>query len=328
MNYSKSPRSNSRKLTKIDLPEELKTFFGKRRKFIRGLPSYEQIEGSNPENHDHCFNNAYGYPIPLRETHLVNNQEEGEYHQAQAKTLELLHLFFGIPQHKITEPLREYMLTGGTKPIRVSTEIEKREKRVYVKLPSVERIMGLSLYNLVNENNNVDFLFSEYVFVEDSVSGRHIDQESKRYFQRLANLASSVVKLAVQDEFIGLNDLDRSIDLIGRENTLVNLLVKPDGEITAFDVDCAFTTKFHEYDLVKVARENGIDIPDNLEKTVKKQEARRINQVISMTSKRKYNEFIRLMDQIELLRAQFKEVGFNSARDYFDNKKRWLVSLI
>src|SRR3989344_6106954 len=258
MTYSKSPKSHSRTLKKIHLPNEIKTFFSQRRKFIKGLPSYEQIEGTSPENHDHCFDFNYGHPIPIQETHPVNNRETSAYELSQKKAKDLLHLFFHAPRNNIAEPFREYMLTGGTKPIRISTHIEKDGRRVYVKLPSVERIIGLSLYNLISDKPPINFLFSEYVFIEDSVQGRHIDKDHIQYFQRLHKLPESLVRLTIQDKFLGINDLDRTVDLPERKNLLVNLLVQSNGDIVAFDVDCAFTKQEIEYDLVQTARDNGL----------------------------------------------------------------------
>ncbi|MSS74378.1 hypothetical protein EXS72_01930 [Candidatus Pacearchaeota archaeon] len=328
MPYSRSPESPNRKFRKIDLPKEIKVFFGQRRKFIRGLPSYEQIEGINPENHEKCFDNTYGFPIPLVETHPVNNQEKEMYESAQKKTRELIHLFFGVPNSEIAEPLREYMLTGGTKPIRISTHISDEGRRVYVKLPSVERIMGLSLYNLISGRKHLDFLFSEYVFVEDSVQGRHMNEKNIGYFKRLPKLGQSIIESKIQDKFLGINDLDREVDLLNSPGNLVNLLIQADGEVSLFDVDCAFMKAHPPYDLVDLLRARGIPITKEIEKEIEKKEAKRIRYVIHGTSQKTYKHFIDLMDKIPSLREQFKKLGFESAKKYFDEKERWLNSLI
>lgn len=324
MTYSKSPRSNGRVLKKIELPEELKVFFGKRRKFIRGIPSYDEIEGNFPEDHSHNFDTTYGFPIPLRETYPVNNQTEEAYKKAQEKTTELLHIFFGVSENRLTAPVREYMLTGGTKPIRVSTELDGQGRRVFVKLPSLERIIGLSLYNLITENAPLDFLFSEYVFVEDSVKGRHIDEEHIKYFQMLDSLGESVVRLAVQDRFLGLNDLDREVQLPERKGTLVNIIVNPKGKAVAFDVDCTFKHPFPPYDLVEVARQAGIKIPKDFEREVIKDEARRISHVICGRSRKAYQKFVSLIDHLRPLVDQFKTMGLKSGKEYFQKKEDWL----
>lgn len=325
MTYSKSPRSKGKILRKIDLPVELKAFFGQRNKFIRGLPSYEQIEGRDPEDHNQNFDWTYGFPTPLQETCPVNNTNPDSYKNAQTRTKELLSLFFGINSGGIAEPIREYMLTGGTKPIRVSTHLEKQGRKVYVKLPSVERIIGLSLYNLISDHHPIDFLFSEYVFVEDSVPGRHIDEENIKYFQRLPKLPESIVRLAVQDRFLGLNDLDRTVDLPGRKNALVNLLVQSEGEAVAFDVDCAFSKNTTEYDLVQKARESGIDIPTDLEKRVERDEANRILHKIHVTSNKRYEGYIHLMERIDSLRTQLEQMGFKNPRKYFCEREKILI---
>lgn len=326
MTYSRSPESPNRRLRKIELPEEIKTFFAKRSKFVRGIPSYEQIEGVNPENHEQCFDYIYGHPIPIVETHPVNNTDKEEYRKAQERTKELLKLFFGVHQADISEPLREYMLTGGTKPIRVTTHISEKWKRMYVKLPSIERIIGLSLYNLISGKPPIDFLFSEYVFVEDSVPGRHIDDTNISYFQRLERLGRGIIEARTQDRFLGINDLDREVDLPNSPRNLVNLLVQSDGDIALFDVDCAFTKSVPSYDLVDLLRKRGIIISPEMEKKAEKEEARRILKIIRGTSRKAYEKFVELMDKIPFLIEQFSKIGFKSARVYFDEKEKWLSS--
>ena len=328
MPYSQSPESPNRKLRKIELPEEIKTFFAKRSKFVRGLPSYEQIEGVGPENHEKCFDYTCGFPIPLVETHPVNNVDRENYKKAQERTRNLSKLFFGAHQGEIAEPLREYMLTGGTKPIRVTTHISREGRIMYVKLPSIERIIGLSLYNLISGKPHIDFLFSEYVFVEDSVPGRHIDEKNINYFQRLKKLSVAIVEARTQDRFLGINDLDRDVDLPNSHKNLVNLLVQSDGEIALFDVDCAFTKAFPDYDLVDILRKRGIIILPDLERKAEKEEAKRILKIIHGTSKKAYAKFIDLMDKIPLLKEQFSKIGFKSARSYFDEKEKWLSSKV
>jgi hypothetical protein len=308
MNYHESPRSHNRALIKIELPNEIKTFFSQRRKFIRGLPSYEQIEGVSPENHEQCFDMTYGYPRPLQETHPVNNQGETNYKKSQTNTRDLLHLFFHVSRGSLAEPLREYMLTGGTKPIRVTTQIEEDRKRVYVKLPSIERIMGLSFYNLISDKPPIDFLFSEYVFVEDSVIGSHIARDNIQYFKMLEKLPESLIRLSIQDRFLGINDLDRIVNLPGKKDYWVNLLIQSNGEAIAFDVDCAFT-EISDYNLVKIARNNGIPIREDLEKTISKDEAKRIMHTIKSLKNKDYNKLIWLMDKTEYLRKQFSQIG-------------------
>ncbi len=328
MNYSRSPESPNRKLRKIELPEEIKIFFAKRSKFVRGLPSYEQIEGMGPEDHEKCFDNTYGSPRVLVETHSVNNIDKEDYKKAQERTKDLLRLFFGVPQLEISEPLREYMLTGGTKPIRVTTHISERDKRIYVKLPSIERIIGLSLYNLISGKPPIDFLFSEYVFVEDSVPGRHIDDKNIRYFQRLKKLGNGIIEARTQDKFLGINDLDRAVDLPNSPRNLVNLLVQSDGDIALFDVDCAFKKAVPNYDLVDLLRKRGIIISPETERKVEMEEAKRILKIVHGTSKKAYERFIGLMDKIPSLKIQFKTIGFKSAREYFDKKEKWLISIV
>jgi hypothetical protein len=328
MTYSRSPESPNRKLKKIELPKEIKIFFAQRGKFLRGLPSYEQIEGKDPENHDDAFDWTYGYGLPLVETRAVNNKNSDIYAQSQRRAKDLAKVLFGVSNSEIAEPLREYMLTGGTKPIKVTTTVQEKERKVYVKMPSVERIVGLTLYNMISGNEPIDFVFSEYVFAENSVSGIHIDKTNISYMQRLKELGRSIIRARVIDNFLGINDLDREVNLREKPEMLANLLVQSDGQIKLFDVDCAFTRPFPEYNLVEIARKKEITITEKDEIDIEKDEAKRINHIINTTSKRTYRKFIEAIAKIESLRKQFKKIGFKTPEDYFDEKERWLNSKI
>src|SRR3989344_4677949 len=324
MELSRSPESPNRNLRKISLPAAIKTFYTQRGRFIRGLPGYEQVEGLFPEDHNDFFDFRYGFPKPLKESHPVNNLDQDAYERAQTHTKQLLKLFFRVPEKALREPLREYMLTGGTKPIRVSSEVNDNGRRVYVKLPSVERIVGLSLYNIISPEPPIDFLFSEYIFVEDSVRGAHIDDTNVRHFQQIPELPEQVVKLAVQDRFLGINDLDRAIDLPNRPGILVNIIVQSKGQVITFDADCAFTTLFPEYDIVGIFRKKGVHIHQSLEKEVTKAEAQRIMRIIHGTSRKPYQRYIEMMDKIDILKEQLSNLKCDSAKDYFDKKEAWL----
>jgi hypothetical protein len=135
-----------------------------------------------------------------------------------------------------------------------------------------------------------------------------MDKDNLQYFQRLPNLPYSLVRLATQDKFLGINDLDRTVDLPGKKDSLVNLLVQSEGEVVAFDVDCAFSKPEITYSLTDKAREQGIVIPEELEKRVAKEEARRIMHTINVVSPKVYRGFIDLMDKIGPLRTQLEEM--------------------
>lgn len=326
MEYRRSPESPNRKLKKIELPKEIRNYFAQRGKFLRGLPSYEQIEGQHPEDHEQYFDFTYGFPRPLKEAHPVNNFKEDSYQRAQNHSKILLKSFFNDSNNNIRSPRRDYMLTGGTKPVRITSEISGKSRRVFAKLPSVERIIGLSLYNLICNHDPVDFLFSEYIFVEDFVKGDHLDRHNIRYHQSMERLSEEVVRLSIQDKFLGITDLDRSIDLIDRPEMLANIIIQPDGNCVAFDVDCIFMKPFPDYNLPDLFRDRGIEIPENLERRVIKEESASIAHKIHGKSRRAYENFIGLIDKIPMLSSQFRAMGFKSAREYFREKERWLLS--
>lgn len=326
MDYRRSPESPNRNLKKIELPKEIKTFFSKRGKFIRGLPSYEQVEGQFPNNHDEFFDFEYGFPLPLRESCAVNNLDSENYDRAQKHTKNLLSLFFQENEKEISAPERKYMLTGGTKPIRIASEIAGKDLRIYAKLPSVERIAGLSIYNIIAENEPINFMFSEYIFVEDSVKGRHLDHENLRFIQEIKNLPEKIIRLNLQDQFIGINDLNRNIDLPNKPGNLANILIQNTGHCVAFDVDCAFNWEFPPYNLVDLFRDRGISISSDLERRITSEEAQRISQKIHGKKKKPYQKILKLLGKIPSLNERFEEIGYKSAKEYFKSKESWLKS--
>ena len=58
-----------------------------------------------------------------------------------------------------------------------------------------------------------------------------------------------------------------------------------------------------------------------------REEAKRIVHTIDVTSCKAFNRFMGLMDKIVPLKTQFREIGFNGARDYFIERERWLKSI-
>lgn len=113
----------------------------------------------------------------------------------------------------------------------------------------------------------------------------------------------------------------------GKTNSFVNLLVQSEGDVVAFDVDCAFTKTEPGYDLVEIGRQNGLVMSKELEEIIKKNEARRIHHKITVESSKVYEKFVSLMDHIQSLREQFGKIGFKNARDYFSDREKWLRAM-
>jgi hypothetical protein len=329
MTTNQSPHSPGRVLNKIALPERLIIHHKKRGKFIRELPGYEQIEGKSPKIPDEIMDQYTG-EIPIVETYPVINNDSECKERAMNNTRELASQFYHVGKRKVKVDSRTYMLSGYTKPIRVDLSIEDdkavKKREMFVKRPSVERIVGLRLYNLLSINNSVDFAFNEYVFVEDKVSGSHPNDDTLALIGGCnPNFPYSIVRLSVIDKFLGITDLERSKDWRGgASNSLVNLIVQRDASLVAFDVDCIFDKIFPDYDLVNLFRKKGVEISEDLEDEVSKNEKNRILSVIHSRSKKVYGRLLRMIGRIPYLTQKFQNLGFDSVKDYFNFKENWL----
>ncbi len=326
MDYKNSPQSPGRIFDKIDLPVKIINHYAQRGKFIRGLPSYEQIEGREPNELPDYIMDKYTREIPEVESFPVTNKKKEYEQKAEFYAKGLISDFYKASQNSISIFGRTYMLFGRTQPIRIDAKIGHEKKVLFAKCPSVERIVGLSLYNMLSEQDPIDFTFSEYVFVEEEVRGLHPDEENDKILLKIPRLAESIAKLKVLDDFLSICDFDVYRTPRGStKKSLVNVMVRTDGTASAFDLDCIFEHTFPPYNLVELFRERGIKIDQGLEHLIRGEEKQRILHAIKVQSSKPYRKLIKMMDQVPYLKERFKGTGFNSAEEFFKFKEAWLL---
>lgn len=318
----KSPYSPGLQLKKINLPERIILYYQKKGRFIKDLPSYEQVEGRDPWIPDKCKNPNF-LESYLEESCSVRNKGEGA-EKSKFYAQEVLSRFTRHNKKYFSKLKREYMLSGLTKPIRISALVDKNIKTVaYIKKPSIERIFGIELYNLFSGQPEQDFIFSEYSFIESPVAGIHINRLNKRRIENLPNFKESLIRLATLDDFISINDLERKVE---PNETLSNLLVDEQGRVSAFDFNTMFNPDaFPESQLIPAMLNYGFDLPQIIEKEIRLDESRKIISRICK-NKEKFNDLVKLLDEIPYMKSLFEEKGFKSAKNFFKIKELKLRS--
>ena len=315
MEKEKSPFSPGMNLRKRDIPEKVITYFQQRGKFVKSLPSYEQVERRNPIIPEE-IKDPERLGMFLEDTYPVINKTLEAKEKADNYAREVIAKFTRNKCKGISKISRTYMLTGYTRPIRATCLIDKETKvSIYVKKPSIERIFGMALYNLLSGNLEQDYIFNGYAFVESEIPGVHPSDINKKHILSRPNLAESLVRLAVLDEFLSINDLERR----GGENKLfVNILVQYDGNVAAFDFNTILQPEADNKTspLLQAFREYGLNIPANLEKAVRIDEARKINARIYGNHKT-FKNIIDLADSIPYMRRRVQEKGYKSIENYF-----------
>lgn len=302
-------------LRKIELPQPVVTFFQQRGQFIRGLPSYEQIEGRNPLLPEEIKENIR-FGIFLHETYPVENKSQENTEKAEEYALDIASTFTRNKPSTLSKLSRTYMLTGYTCPIELKFLIDNEIKSaIYIKKPSVERIFGSYLYNLISGNTPQDCIFNNYSFVERQIPGVHLDDSNKHELSKRPRFIESAVRLATIDEFMEISDLERKA---GPANTLTNILVQYDGTLAAFDFDTLLQpyVTFTKSPFLDRLREMNIEVPEKLEKQIQRDEAQRINQVICK-HRGCFEGIIELMDKVPYMKSRLEEKGYKSAKRYF-----------
>ncbi len=320
---SPSPYSPGEDLKEIELPNSVIIHYQKRGMFLRSLPSYEQVKGSDsyiPE----ALLKERGVDIQGNKWALYNvescpvrNKEGGE-EQAINHTIDLLSRFSRERKRYISRPTRDYALLGRTKPIRISGTIDGHIRvTVYVKKPSTLRIFGIELYNILSGRPRQEFLFSRHVFLETPVAGIHMTANNRRRLSKRKNFVESLVRLSTLDDFMEINDLDMEVD---PDETLSNVLLDNQGNVSAFDFNNLLHPAIQRNDpLIVKMMINGIKIPQNLEKKIRINESEKIMSRIRR-NQGKFDEVINLMDKTPYMKRIFEEKGYKSAKRFFKSK--------
>lgn len=326
MERNKSPYSHGMIFDKIELPHTVTTFFQQRNKFVRGLPSYEQIEGREPylpeEVKEDTMFSKFNY-----EKYPISNLDFDDSMRAEGHAIDLASVFTRNRPRDISKVSRDYMLIGFTKPIRIGFKIEnKTNSAVYVKRPSIERIFGSCLYSLLSCNQCQDFVFNNYSFVEKEISGTHLDNENKRILTKRHKFVDSAIRLATLDDFMSISDLER---VSGPKNTLSNILVQYDGSMEAFDFNTILQpyVKFKKNPFLEQLREMKIDISEKREEEISSDEAKRLNYTLEK-KKPLFNALVNLMDRVPYMKERVEEQGYDSVKEYFKHSREKLKAKI
>lgn len=319
-----SPHSPGLSLRRIDLPEPVIVYFQKRGMYIKSLPSYEQIEGRDPMIPD-SKRNPDNPNYFLVETCPVENASEEARLKAENHATELLSTFTRNPIRSFSKISRTYMLNGLTKPIRVSGVLDTKVKNtIYVKKPSIERIFGIALYNLLAGLAPQDYIFNNYSFIERGIEGEHVCPETLKQAVKRKNFLESLVRLSTLDEFLSITDLDKDI---GPKGCFDNFLVQYDGTCIAFDFNTIFEPGFDTTNrsLLNKLKGLGVAIPPKLEQDTRADEARKIIARLNRHSSI-FEGLISLIDKVPYMKERFKESGFKSAEAFFKDKARYILT--
>jgi len=314
-------------LARIDIPKKITTYFQQRGLFVLSLPGYEQIEGKNNESRE--IIESGNIPLERTEPYPLRNKEDLDRQEAEVSCFELLGRFAKESPRHFTRLTRDYMILGNTLPIKVQAYINGKIKLgVYVKKPNIPRIFGASLYNLLSGNNQLqDFMFNRYSFIEREIVGNHISDINKKSVTKRPLFKESVIRLATLDDFMLINDLGRNV---GPINCFDNFIVQSDGICIAFDFNrlldnpCMYPAHVPFLDLI---RSQKIDIPRIMEKQVRSDEARRILWRIHK-NQHSFDHLVDLIDQSDELLKHLKEAGYKSAKEFFEYRRRFLISQV
>ena len=316
-----SPGSPGIIQSKINLPEPVLTFFQQRGLFVRGLASYEQIVGRSPILPETVIE-EWRTGTYEQDSYVIKNSSPEGQQRAEEHASEILARFMKNSASQIKRVNRAYMISGMTLPIRITGQVDRDTiTTVYVKKPSVERIFGVLIYNLLSGHVQQEFLFNNYSFVERAITGEHLSQRNFRKMTQRPNFRESLIRLAELDDFVSINDLERKG---GVGNIFPNFLVASNGEISAFDFNTILQPEIQERSpLVEVMRAEGVDIPSRYEKQIRADEARCLNARV-YTNRHIFDGIVKLIDAIPYMSERIKEKGYRSAKDFFRKRTELL----
>ena len=295
----------------IDLPKQLVTFYSKRSVHLNRLPSYELIEGKGViEPGEECYN-TYGFPKVVR-CPLKYETEEAE-EKAVLRTAKLLHRLHKIDRthkvdmHDIEIVDRNYMMNGRTRQIEIKAKIRGLNKVFYVKKPSVARIFGNALYNIVSGHEENDFVFSKSVFVQNGVRGRLVEPELKKRYLSSMPFLESAVRVDICDWFLSVNDLDNYRNFIVDSNNTIRII----------DFDCMFYKQESEVSLLEFLVDEGAQIKSKIILAIQQDEKQQIRKRI-VRNKKSYENLVGLMSCIpEFNQRVYKQNQVKNIKEYF-----------
>lgn len=302
---------------RIELPNELITFYKSRGVFVSCLPSYEQIQGKGANEPAPAIYDKNGDPIVW--TASIENTERKDRIESLKKAELAGRLFFGRKYFSLARVVsRQYMLNGSTKPIRLEFLLSgSKEKTLYVKKPDLLRVLGKDLYNRLSGNKPLEFKFNEYVFIVKEAEGNLLNQKNKSYFVNSETFADNLVRLGVLDDFISINDL-------GSRGGQRNLIVNNKGNISVIDFDSLFANTYFATAMDNFRFNFGVKFLEQRIEEVARDEKLRIKKRFAQNSNY-LEKLIKMMSKIRPLNKIVKEsYGDKTVRHYFERKLRML----
>jgi hypothetical protein len=206
----------------IEIPKELVNFFKKRRgshrgryvPYERGL-SYSEVVGRNAEEIPpelHCGEEALGI-----EEYMFSNLDDESKQNAEKASERVLRRLFGKKEYSSVK--RSYMVGTLTLPVKVrfKEDGKKSKKIAYVKKPSIGRIVGRFLYEIVSGIKEYSFLFNENIFVEEGAHGNTLSRVDEQDFFDVLEYRKGIARAAVHAYVLGIegesiNPRNRVID--------------------------------------------------------------------------------------------------------------------
>ncbi len=207
----------------VDIPQQVITFFRQRDRYIP-LPqkgesgvvvSYGTIKGKNPEEVPPIYYNDE--KLMKVERYPFANKDSISQEEADISAITALKAMFGRGQYGRIQ--RAYMINTGTVPIEVRFgENGKGPKRkVYVKRPDTNRIIGKSFYDIISGVGSTGWKFNRAVFIEEEIHGRPLSQLDERTFIHDPRYREGLARAIVHADFLQMyhdvrNPRNRIID--------------------------------------------------------------------------------------------------------------------
>ncbi|MFP4567600.1 MAG: hypothetical protein ACLFN8_01520 [Candidatus Woesearchaeota archaeon] len=173
----------------------------------------------------------------LRYTHDVSkvNTEElliSKNDQEVQKIIKYMQTQYFEDIPKETKIERKLMLSGATMPIKINFIHDALITRsTYVKKPDTNRLIGLALYNLIQNDTRINFAYNEKIFVEQEIKGNNLLEEYDELLLELPEYRDGLGRAAARSEFLGLYE-----DVVAERNRIVDNQYKT----VLFDFDAIF----------------------------------------------------------------------------------------
>lgn len=332
----------------VELPKKVMLFYRKRGKFVEDLPSYEHIEGKAIEPGNEAYS-GMGAPIvltyPLKYETEIQEGKAVEHSMSLIRNLYKSHERDSRSSQRVRKKTkryalrkveksdiqileRNYMMNARTLPIQILSAINGEAKNFYVKKPSVARILGNELYNIIAGHEINTFVFNNTVFVENETKGelvlpphaddeetRELMKESKNKILQSPKFRESAIKADVHDWFLSVNDMDN----------YRNFLVDENMEVKLIDFDNMFNRRNKEQTLIEFLKEEKADIPKKFYNVVAMQEKFEIRKRI-VRNKKQFDNLIELFNHIPEYNHQVQAMfGVKDLEEYFDKRFSELI---